>query len=255
MNANKENRLHVEVSGHGTPVIFLHGFMENTSMWQHLIQRLPVQAICIDLPGHGKSADFGHEPYSIQVMAQHVWQIIEENGWQQAQIVGHSMGGYVAIELMKAHPEMEHIYLLHAHPWADSEVKKSDRNRVIQLVQDKAAMFIQEAIPNQFWQKERISEIEAYKREALRMTPTAIAHAAQAMRDRPDNSAFVVAYKDRFTFIQGRYDSLIPKMDVLNYCLQNGINYIELSHSGHMGQVEELETLAGILTELLTLSS
>jgi pimeloyl-ACP methyl ester carboxylesterase len=245
--------LHFEIHGTGTPVIFLHGFMESSSMWQELVKRLPVKAICIDMPGHGKSADFQNEPITIHHVAEKVWQLVLKNNWQQAQIVGHSMGGYVALELMKNHPEFEHIYLLHSHPWSDSETKQKDRDRVIELVQDKSAIFIQEAIPNLFWQKNLADAINSYKQVALTMTPSAIAHAAQAMRDRLDNSEVVLKHKDRFTFIQGRYDSLIPKMDVLSFCLNNGINYIELSHSGHMGQVEELETLSAILGELLSL--
>jgi pimeloyl-ACP methyl ester carboxylesterase len=114
-------------------------------------------------------------------------------------------------------------------------------------------MFIHEAIPNLFWQKDRTDAIQHYKQVALAMQPEAIAHAAQAMRDRRDNSAVVLQYKDRFTFIQGRYDSLIPKMNVLSFCLHNSVNYIELSHSGHMGQVEELDTLSAILSELIAI--
>lgn len=245
--------LHFEIHGNGTPVIFLHGFMENSTMWYELVKRLPVTAICIDLPGHGKSPDFSGESITIERAADLVWELIEANDWQQAQIVGHSMGGYVALELIHKHPGFEHVYLLHSHPWADSEAKKLDRNRVIELVQEKAAIFIQEAIPNLFWQKDRVDAIQLYKQAALLMDPKAIAHAAQAMRDRRDNASLVLKHKDRFTFIQGRYDSLIPKMDVLSFCLNNSVNYIELSHSGHMGQVEELETLAVILGELLVI--
>lgn len=245
--------LHFEIHGTGTPVIFLHGFMENATMWHDLAKRLPVTAICVDLPGHGKSTDFPGEPITIERAADLVWELIEANNWQQAQIVGHSMGGYVALELIRKHPEFEHVYLLHSHPWADSESKKLDRNRVIDLVQEKAAVFIQEAIPNLFWQKDRVEAIQLYKQVALTMHPKAIAHAAQAMRDRRDNAHLVLQNKDRFTFIQGRYDSLIPKMDVLSFCLNNSVNYIELSHSGHMGQVEELETLSAILSELLAI--
>jgi pimeloyl-ACP methyl ester carboxylesterase len=245
--------LHFDIHGKGTPVIFLHGFMENATMWLDLVKKLPITAICVDLPGHGKSLDFQNEPVSIERSADLVWELIASNNWQQAQIVGHSMGGYVALEMMRKHPEFEHVYLLHSHPWSDTESKKMDRNRVIELVQEKAAMFIHEAIPNLFWQKDRTDAIQHYKQVALAMQPEAIAHAAQAMRDRRDNSAVVLQYKDRFTFIQGRYDSLIPKMNVLSFCLHNSVNYIELSHSGHMGQVEELDTLSAILSELIAI--
>jgi pimeloyl-ACP methyl ester carboxylesterase len=245
--------LHFDIHGKGTPVIFLHGFMENATMWLDLVKKLPITAICVDLPGHGKSPDLQNEPVSIERSADLVWELIASNNWQQAQIVGHSMGGYVALEMMRKHPEFEHVYLLHSHPWSDTESKKMDRNRVIELVQEKAAMFIHEAIPNLFWQKDRTDAIQHYKQVALAMQPEAIAHAAQAMRDRRDNSAVVLQYKDRFTFIQGRYDSLIPKMNVLSFCLHNSVNYIELSHSGHMGQVEELDTLSAILSELIAI--
>lgn len=143
--------LHYTISGRGQAVIFLHGFMENGSMWSELVHQLPVKAYVIDLHGHGASFFHPDLPASIEIMARQVMQIVEKEQLQQALVVGHSLGGYVALELFRMNPDFEHVVLFHSNPWSDSLDKQQDRERVAKLVKTKKEFFISEAIPNLFY--------------------------------------------------------------------------------------------------------
>lgn len=244
-------QLYFHSLGAGNPILFLHGFMENSTMWPESVQQLPGQKIFIDLHGHGMSPFNGGLLPSISVMADQVEQLMEQNNWKNCQVVGHSLGGYVALELFRRNLGIEHITLLHSHSWADSPEKKMDRLRIADLVMTKAAIFIREAIPNLFHRPaEKRHLIDKYVSMANEMSSDAIAWAALAMRDRPDLSHLLQDYPTSFTVVQGVHDHLIPveRMRVFQYDYQ--FNYIEIPECGHMSHEEQpylfLETMKAL---------
>lgn len=246
-----EQLLNYRIFGNGSPVVFLHGFMEDYSMWDELIPHLPVQAVCIDLPGHGKSpVDFDAVP-SILSMAKEVEKIIRHENLKHPIIVGHSMGGYVGLELLKLHPGAEHLVLFHSHPWSDSEEKKRDRERVAHLVLTKAPVFIREAIPNLFSDPSKMKPaIEHYIRIAEQMDPKAIAWASLAMKNRFDLAYLMEKNPEKFTVISGQNDQLIQVAQLDAFCKQNKISSITLPHVGHMAHEENREEVIQLLNTI-----
>lgn len=243
-----EQLLNYRISGNGSPVVFLHGFMEDCSMWDELIPHLPVKAICIDLPGHGLSpVDFNATP-SILSMAKEVEKIIVHEKLKNAIVIGHSMGGYVGLELMKLVPSLEHLILFHSHPWSDSEDKKRDRERVANLVLTKASVFIREAIPNLFYHPSEMEDaIEHYIRLADQMNPKAIAWAALAMKNRFDLAYLMEKTPEKFTVISGEKDKLIQVALLDVFCKQNKISSIIFPNVGHMAHEENREEVIRLL--------
>lgn len=237
-----EQLLNYRISGNGSPVVFLHGFMEDQSMWDELLPHLPIKAICVDLPGHGLSPiDLNAAP-SILSMAKEVEKIIIYENLKDALIVGHSMGGYVGLELMKLLPGLEHLILFHSHPWSDSEDKKRDRERVANLVLTKASVFIREAIPNLFYDPERMQDtVEHYIQIAELMDPKAIGWAALAMKNRFDLAYLMEKNPEKFTVISGENDKLIQVGLLDVFCKQNKISSIILPQVGHMAHEENRE--------------
>lgn len=221
-------------------VVFLHGFLESSTMWKYLpLQQLDVNFICIDLPGHGKSDAFEGEP-SIKGMAESVLQLLTSLNIQVDVIVGHSMGGYVALELMQMLAKKPKIILLNSNFWADSEAKKLDRNRVIEVVNSAKSFFIKEVIPGLFGDpmlhKHAVDELI---QEALEMSSKSIADASAAMRDRNDysNADFV----SELCIIQGEFDRLIP-LDVMeNLQKTHNFQLNVISKAGHMAHIENTE--------------
>jgi pimeloyl-ACP methyl ester carboxylesterase len=92
----------------GPPVVLVHGTRMSRTMWRPVLAHLATTQRCaaIDLPGHGELAD---QPFTIEaaadLVAAHARTLATGSGRPSATIVGLSLGGYVAIEAARRHPE------------------------------------------------------------------------------------------------------------------------------------------------------
>lgn len=245
--------LNYRVSGSGDPVVFLHGFMEDQTMWNQLLPFFAHKTvITIDLHGHGNSFFDADLTPSIAIMGQQVTQVLDAIGIGHYQLVGHSLGGYVGCYLLDNDPRLEHLVLFHSHPWADSPAKKTDRERVSELVKTKAAFFIREAIPNLFAHADLHQQvIERYYSMADHMLPEAISWATLAMRDRPSSEALLQRFYTRVSIIQGQLDPLIPNLELHRFAEAASIGFYEIPDCGHMGQEEQPEKVRELLIALV----
>ncbi len=96
--------LHVERSGIGERIIFIHGSGWNGRMWcdqrDHL--RSSMEVILVDLPGHGHSPGSGCT--SVEEYRDAVYGLIEQANLGQVYVAGHSLGGAVAMSLALSYP-------------------------------------------------------------------------------------------------------------------------------------------------------
>ena len=105
------------------------------------------RAICIDLPGHGQSDCIGYI-HTMEEMAEAVFAVVKHLRLRKISIVGHSMGGYVALALAEREPDMlRSLTLYHSTASADSMWKKQDRKRAIELIKKNHKSFIRASIP------------------------------------------------------------------------------------------------------------
>jgi pimeloyl-ACP methyl ester carboxylesterase len=225
--------------------------MEDLSMWDEISPHLPVKACCVDLPGHGKSdLDLQLTP-AIGHMAEKVQKIIEHEQLNHPVIIGHSMGGYVALELFRRIPDLEHIVLFHSHPWADPESKKNDRQRVAELVRSKASAFIREAIPNLFYHPSEMERvISHYIHIAEQMNPGAIGWAALAMKGRENLSLLMEQHPEKFSVISGEKDKLIPVDALTDFCSKYHISSVVLPGVSHMAHEENRDEVIHLLNTI-----
>lgn len=237
--------LHYAVHGEGPAWVFLHGFLESSSMWQALpMAELPIQCIFIDLPGHGWSELSDGNP-SIKSMAHEVEKVLHFLKVDEFTIVGHSMGAYVGLELAKRRG-FQKLILLNSNCWSDSEQKKQDRLRVAQFVYQAKSHFIREAIPNLFSNPtEHAQVIQALIQEANCMSPEAIAFAALAMRERRDFTEFVNANPDRYIFIHGKLDRLVSVEELQAKIAGPKVYFLDCGHMAHVEAGEEVMEIFG----------
>jgi len=232
--------LSFSIKGKGPAWIFLHGFLESSTMWDYLsLDKLPIQQIRIDLPGHGSSTSLLDSP-SIHLMANEVEQIVRHLELTRFCIIGHSMGAYVGLVLSRL-KGFERLILLNSNCWSDSEQKKQDRLRVANFVYQAKSHFIREAIHNLFSNpQEHKQEIESLIKEANSMSPEAISFAALAMRERNDFTNFVNLNPENFTFIHGKLDRLVS-VEELQQKVPNGkIHFLNCGHMAHIEAGEEV---------------
>lgn len=99
-------QLNYKVFGEGDPVIILHGMFGTLDNWQTIAKQLAkhFMVFIVDLRNHGRSPH--SEEFSYSIMANDVMEFMESNWIYEAHIVGHSMGGKVAMQLAAENPDM-----------------------------------------------------------------------------------------------------------------------------------------------------
>lgn len=232
------------------PLVLLHGFLEDASMWKHLSLPNEYPCVLIDLPGHGKSADVITQ--TIEEMAIHVQAVLNQLEVNHFHAIGHSMGGYVALALKKIDPRCEKVMLLNSNFWADSEERAQDRRRIAEIVKTNQSHFVYEVIPNLFLDPQaHDAEVKALIREALYMSPEGIGKASIAMSMREDFTDFVARNAECFVCVQGMEDRIVALEHMRKATKNTGIDRIELSGVGHMAHLESPEEVNRLVHQFL----
>lgn len=250
----RDIQLNYSVEGVGTPLLFLHGFLEESTIWQDIIPSFisDHQCILVDLPGHGFSR-LENAQITLHEIALALQSLAKKIEIEKPVVIGHSMGGYVALELaqlMACSP-----VLLHSNFWEDSAEKKKDRDRVIDVLQDNASLFIQEAIPNLFAIKNRSacsSAIENLITKAKKLPHHEIQFMTAAMRDRRAN--YYLAKAERVDIIHGEKDPIIPTEKLMSEVPHLKLEYSlhTMTQVGHMSIWEDPEELIMLLKSIIS---
>jgi pimeloyl-ACP methyl ester carboxylesterase len=243
--------LHYSIEGEGKLVVFLHGFLESSTMWKHLdLNQWKAKKVFIDLPGHGNSKEIDSDLPSIAVMTRKVDQILASFTDKEVIVIGHSMGGYVAIELAKINPRVKKVVLLNSNFWSDSEEKKRDRNRVVEIIKQAKDKFIQEAIPNLFSYPENYQNIiNEIIQEAKTFSVEGIEFATKAMRDRVDNTFWIKENPSKVVVIQGELDKTAPLTIMQEKLPQHSMMYL-IKNAGHMTHIESSNEILEIFMSI-----
>lgn len=238
--------LNYRMFGDGHPVLFLHGFLESISMWNYLdLISLNRKVVLVDLPGHGKSYLPEGEP-TISVMSNEVVKLLNFLKIDEIDVVGHSMGGYVGLEMVNQF-SVNSLVLLNSNFWEDSIEKKQDRIRVAELVATHKNHFVKEAIPSLFSNDHKYkAEILNLVNEAKSIEAASIAYASLAMRSRKDWTGMVDKMGDRLSIIQGELDSIIPH-ELMRSNKPTNANYFLIKNAGHMSHIEAAAEVQKIL--------
>lgn len=235
--------------GEGETLVFLHGFLESSTMWSYIpLNELHARCVLIDLPGHGQSplTDTAEIP-SIRFMAQQVLEVLKELKITQFTLVGHSLGAYVGLEICQL-ASCQKLILLNSNCWSDDEQKRRDRLRVADLVYSAKKHFIREAIPGLFGRPNDFqAEINQLIDEANHMSADAIAYAALAMRERVDYTEEVLANPSKYVFIHGELDTLVSSEQL--QLRVPGIHVHFLPNAGHMSHIESSDEVIFLLKE------
>lgn len=248
---------HIAYSDEGTGkvVVLLHGFLENSNMWQYLQPKLIKQyrVICIDLLGHGKSESVGYV-HTMEEMADAVYEVLHQLNIEKAIFVGHSMGGYVSLAFADLYPEMMNgLVLLNSTTYADSDERKANRDRAIKAVKHNYKAAISMSIANLFSEANReklITEINWAREEALETPLQGIVAAQEGMKLRKDRERLLHNTSFAKMLILGKKD---PVLDFNENKLQVNGTEVELIsfEDGHMSHLENKNELEKTLLDFL----
>jgi pimeloyl-ACP methyl ester carboxylesterase len=229
--------------GKGILLMFLHGFCEDLSMWDEFSECFSKDycVMRLDFPGFGASEPM--EKVSVETMADIINSILINENRDKVCLVGHSMGGYVAMAFAEKYGEkLSGLCLFHSHPFEDSEEKKENRRKTILFIEKWGSeTFVKEFIPKLFtadFIETNREFTENFTEKALRNSKAGILAATDAMINRKDRSDVLRSLKCPKLIIIGEQDEIIS--DSINSQLLTFKEQAQIKklNCGHMGMFE-----------------
>jgi len=250
--------LHFEKKGNGKEtLVLLHGFMENTSIWSDMEPHLSenFSLLKIDLPGHGKS-DILAEVHTMELMADEVKKVLEDQKLDKFHLLGHSMGGYTSLAFAEKYPEMlKSLTLFFSTYFADDEEKKEQRIKSYRIIKDAFAHYARAGIPNLFNPNERDileGKIEIALKTALSTNNLGALACVKGMVERTDKKHVLESLEAKILVLAGKHDNAVKtEKTIKNIPDRTNIKSYVLD-CGHNGHWEKPAICAEIInTELL----
>ena len=235
------------VSGQGNALIFLHGFLETSTMWQPYIDIFSKthKVIAIDLLGHGKTPCLGYI-HTMEEMAETVFAVVKELKLRKMHLFGHSMGGYVALAFAEMYPDyLKGLCLINSTSRADTDERKVNRDRAIRAVKHNHKQFIRISITNLFRPKNRkifTQKIKEVKKEALTTSLQGIVAALEGMKIREDREVLLHFSPYKKMMIIGKHDPVLNFEDLLDQTKNSEVD-VDIFPDGHMSHIENKEDL------------
>ena len=235
-----------KVHGTGMPVMLLHGFAEDHTIWEKQVDELRklYQVIIPDLPGSGKSdllegADVGMETYADCIDALLLGEKVDS-----LVMLGHSMGGYITLAFAERFPaKLKGFGFVHSTAFEDTDEKKANRRKGIKMIEEYGAFsFIKNTTPNLFsetFKREKPAEVNAIIEAGREFSTSALTQYYQAMLNRPDRKHVIEQSRKPVLFMAGTEDIAAPLDDILQQAHLPRVSYIHIiKNVGHMGMVE-----------------
>ena len=245
-------------AGAGDPIIFIHGFPFNSTMWQEQLAGVPEgwRFIAPDLRGFGQT-ELGKSALSMDVFADDVVALMDHLALDQAVICGHSMGGYVALSLVTRYPDRVRALVLDAtRANGDSDEAKKGRHELAGRARAEGAQpVIDSMLPKLISDHTKMKQpqIEERVREMMASTdPETMARALQGMAARKDYTGELDKIDVATLVIRGMLDEIIPAGDMeLIARTVRGARHEPIALSGHMPNLEATEAFNKILIGFL----
>lgn len=208
--------LHYIEQGSGETIVLLHGFAGSSSYWEKVIPTLAqnYRVIAPDLSGHGRSSA-PEGSMLIEDYATEILELIDHLNIDKILLLGHSMGGYIALAFAEKYPDrLKAFGLIHSTAYPDDEKAKAGREKSIQMIQDQGLeTFIKQLIPKLFAPDnlETLHEsVQEAEKIGFSMMPISAITALEAMKARIDRNHVLQESKLPILLVAGEKDLLIP---------------------------------------------
>ncbi len=251
--------LHIADSGVGEKcVVLLHGYLESMYVWDDFAPLLTpsVRVITVDIPGHGISEVKG-EVHTMEMVADVLHEMLKSLEIERVTMVGHSMGGYVALAFCARYPEqLDGVVLLSSTPNPDTEAKRENRRREIALVRAGKKDALARVAPEAGFAEQNRRRLRSYiddLTECVHITEDdGIVALLGGMMERVDQNEMLRKSTVPQLFILGKKDGYIP-VEVAEEIVANHpqAQVAWLEESGHMGFIEEPEACAEALLKFV----
>ena len=244
-------------TGTGTPLLFLHAFPLNRTMWAPQLSALVERSRCIaaDFRGFGDSSV--SPPYSMEQYADDAAHLLDVLHIDKVVLVGCSMGGYAAFEFWRRYRHrVRALVLADTRPGADSPEGLDRRHQLIRLARSEGATAVANAqIPNLVGRTTRERQPDTYDavhRMIAQARVDAIVGALEAMMLRPDSTPTLSSIDVPTLIVVGEEDALTPVSESrLMHERITGSRLEVIANAGHLSNLERPAAFNHVLTEFL----
>ncbi len=248
--------LYYQDQGNGHPVVMLHGFPLDHTIWQPVVRLLDGKArfITPDLRGYGKSPDRS-EVHSMRLLVEDVLLLLDRLKLERVVLVGHSMGGYVSLAFAQAYPHrLSGLGLISTQADEDTPERRQARLRTARDVRTKGSDLVAHGMPSKLTLN---PEIQQQLHEMMHtMRPQSVILSLKGMAERSDANSWLPTIKVPALVIAGEMDQLIPlqkSRDMVTMLNKGWL--IEIPEAGHVPMMETPQKVADGLLQLVAAAS
>lgn len=237
-------------AGSGMPVVLLHGFAEDATVWQYQVPELQqhCRVIAVDVPGSGQS---GYNPglETMDDFADCLYALLQQENITQCIMLGHSMGGYITVAFAEKYPaSLAAFGFVHSTAYADSDEKKQNRLKGIKMIEEYgSAAFVKNTMPGLIstgYKQQFADKVNQLIQNGANFSKEALQQYYRAMMNRPDRTAVLRSSQCPVLFIAGTEDTAIPLQDALQQMHMPATCYMHiLQNTAHLGMWEATEAV------------
>lgn len=243
----------------GIPILFIHGFPFDKSMWQPQLEYLKSsnRVIAYDIRGFGKSTDEAGE-VSINLFADDLIKLMDALEISKAIICGVSMGGYIALNAINRFSErFEGLILSDTQCIADSAEGRQKRYKTIgEIGENGLSNFAETFVKNVFCKQSLENKkemVEKVKNNILATSPRTVKGTLFALAERWETCNSLEAITVPTLIICGKEDVLTPpaQSEFMKQNIKNSILHI-IDGAGHLPNMEQAEEFNKYLQHFLS---
>ena len=239
--------------GHGLPLVLIHGYPLDHTIWDEVSQLLEkdFDLILPDLRGFGQSSEVIFT-YAVGDLASDVAGLLDHLKIKKAFVAGHSMGGYVALAFARAYPErLAGLGMISSQILADPPDRKEGRYKTAADVVEKGVGLVADAMVSKLSANQ---SVQSFAHGLIgRQKAAGVIGALKAMAERPDSSDVLAGIKTPVVIVHGDADALISVDRGREMKgIASGAHYFELPGLGHMPMMENPQAVANALKSFIS---
>ncbi len=231
--------------GNGTPLLFIHGFPLDRSMWGPQVNALQkvCRVIAPDLRGFGQSNDTDGQAVTMETYADDMKALLDSLNVQQAVLCGLSMGGYIALAFVAKHVNrVKGLILSNTKAGADTDAGRQGRlDTSIKIEQTGSTGVVVDSMAPKMLGPDAKSETATFVRSLMsHQRSTTVTSALRGMAARPDRTPLLANIKFPTLIITGSADVVIPpsESEAMHKAIAHS-TLINIPDAGHLANLDK----------------
>lgn len=259
INVNNLNLSYDDIGDGSIPIIFLHGYPFDKTMWKGQLDFLKssYRVIACDIRGFGKSTD-EESTLSIDLFGNDLIQFMDNLNIEKAIVCGLSMGGYIALNVMKRFPShFEALILCDTQCIADTDEGKEKRYKVIKEIEADGVTNFNEGFIKNVFHKDSITNkkelVKQLRSVVFYNSKNIITKGLAALAEHSETCSTLSEINIPTLIICGREDQVTPlaQSEYMNKHIKKSILHI-IDNAGHVSNLEQPKEFNKYLGEFLT---